>query len=94
MEIPEWAQGIDDELEGNVMEDESMGLAAWFYGRRTNFGANGWDELLGEVETHVVEGADHFSLVSPPCVKSTGKFMQNAVAAFSSLEISAVGVGK
>jgi len=47
------------------MEDESMGLVAWFSGKRTNFGANGWDEVLGEVDTHVVEGADRFSLVSP-----------------------------
>ena len=47
------------------MEDESMGLVAWFSGKRTNFGANGWDEGLGEVDTHVVEGADRFSLVSP-----------------------------
>lgn len=91
LEIPEWAKDIDQELEGNVMEDESMGLAAWFYGKRTNFGANGWDELLGEVDTHVVEGADHFSLVSPPCVKSTGKFMQEAVTAFTALESSASG---
>jgi iterative type I PKS product template protein len=92
LEIPEWAKDIDQELEGNVMEDESLGLAAWFYGKRTNFGANGWDELLGDVDTHVVEGADHFSLVSPPCVKTTGKFMQEAVAAFTSLENSASAV--
>ncbi|KEF54853.1 uncharacterized protein A1O9_09296 [Exophiala aquamarina CBS 119918] len=61
---------MDQELEGNVMEDESMRLAAWFYGRRTEFGPNGWDELLGEVDTHVVEGADLFRLASPPCCQT------------------------
>ncbi|KIX00034.1 uncharacterized protein Z518_10961 [Rhinocladiella mackenziei CBS 650.93] len=83
LEIPEWAQGIED-VDGNVMEDEGLGLVGWFYGKRTNFGPNGWDKLLGEVETHVVEGADHFSLVTPPTVRETARFMQDAVAAFIS----------
>ncbi len=83
LEIPEWAQEIE-EMDGNVMEDEGLGLVGWFYGKRTDFGPNGWDKLLGDVETHVVEGADHFSLVSPPIVRETARIMQEAVAAFTS----------
>jgi thioesterase domain-containing protein len=83
LKIPEWAQEIE-EMDGNVMEDEGLGLVGWFYGKRTDFGPNGWDKLLGDVETHVVEGADHFSLVSPPIVRETARIMQEAVAAFTS----------
>ena len=52
----------------NVMEDAQTGLKSWFYDRRSVFGPNGWDALLGEVECHVVEGADHFEIVVPPKV--------------------------
>ena len=52
----------------NVMEDADTGIKSWFYARRSAFGANGWDRLVGDVECHVVEDADHFSMVVPPKV--------------------------
>ena len=52
----------------NAMADPDTGLKSWFYNRRSAFGPNGWDRLLGDVECHVVEGADHFSMVVPPKV--------------------------
>lgn len=56
-------------LEGrNVMEDADTGIKSWFYDRRSAFGPNGWDRLVGDVECHVVEEADHFSMVVPPKV--------------------------
>ena len=55
--------------QANVMEDARTGLKSWFYDQRSVFGPNGWDALLGEVECHVVEGADHFDMVVPPKVR-------------------------
>ena len=52
---------------GNVMEDPNTGLRSWFYAKRTNFGPNGWDELVGDVDVHTIDG-DHFSIVTPPHV--------------------------
>ena len=55
--------------EGNIMEDPKTGMKSWFYAKRTAFGPNGWDQLIGTgVECHVMEGADHFSMVVPPKV--------------------------
>ena len=53
----------------NVMEDAQTGLKSWFYDHRSVFGPNGWDTLIGEVECHVMEGADHFDMVVPPKVR-------------------------
>jgi iterative type I PKS product template protein len=52
---------------GNVMEDPRTGLRSWFFAKRTNFGPNGWDKLVGEVDIHTIDG-DHFSIVVPPQV--------------------------
>ena len=52
---------------GNVMEDPNTGLKSWFYAKRSNFGANGWDKLVGDVDIHTIDG-DHFSIVTPPHV--------------------------
>lgn len=51
------------------MEDPETGMKSWFYSKRNAFGPNGWDKLVGgEVNCHVIEGADHFSMVVPPKV--------------------------
>ena len=50
---------------GNIMEDPNTGLKSWFYAKRTNFGPNGWDKLVGDVDIHTIDG-DHFSIVVPP----------------------------
>ena len=52
---------------GNIMEDPATGLRSWFYAKRTNLGANGWDKLVGDVEIDTIDG-DHFSIVTPPLV--------------------------
>ena len=52
---------------GNVMEDPHTGLKSWFYAKRTNFGPNGWDKMVGDVDIHTIDG-DHFSIVVPPAV--------------------------
>ena len=49
------------------MEDPNTGLKSWFYAKRSNFGANGWDKLVGDVDIHTIDG-DHFSIVTPPHV--------------------------
>ncbi len=56
---------------GNVMEDPDTGLRSWFYAKRTNFGPNGWDKLVGDVDIHTMDG-DHFSIVVPPRVSDLG----------------------
>lgn len=60
--------GLQTETSGNVMRDADMDIAAWFFSKRHNFTANGWDILVGgNVECHEVD-ADHFSLVTAPAV--------------------------
>ena len=61
-------QAGDTASRGNVMEDPETGMKSWFYAQRTAFGPNRWDQLLGDVECHVMESADHFSMVVPPLV--------------------------
>lgn len=58
----------DEAFHGNVMEDPKTGIKSWFYAKRNAFGPNGWDQLLGDIECHVIENADHFSMVVPPLV--------------------------
>lgn len=60
----DWEQG---EPTGNVMEDEKTGLKGWFFAKRQVFGPNGWDQMVGDIECHVME-ADHFNMVTPPRV--------------------------
>lgn len=50
-------------------EDRKADIKSWFFAKRSAFGPNGWDKLVrGTVDCHVVDGADHFSLVVPPKV--------------------------
>ena len=53
-------------------EDRKADISSWFFAKRSAFGPNGWDKLVrGTVDCHVVDGADHFSLVVPPKVCSS-----------------------
>ena len=53
---------------GQGAETET-GMKSWFFAKRNAFGPNGWDKLVrGKVDCHVIEGADHFSMVVPPKV--------------------------
>ena len=55
--------------EGLEVEDPSVGMKSWFFAKRKAFGPNGWDKLVrGEVDCHVIDGADHFSMVVQPKV--------------------------
>ncbi|MCJ1403808.1 hypothetical protein MMC11_007031 [Xylographa trunciseda] len=69
---------------GNNMEDPETGLRSWFFAKRYTFGPNGWDKLVGEkgIECHKIE-ADHFSMVSPPMVKTLGQLLKQAVEKFT-----------
>ncbi len=50
-------------------EDPETGMKSWFFAKRNAFGPNGWDRLVrGKVDCHVIDGADHFSMVVPPKV--------------------------
>lgn len=59
--------------EGTVGGDEIRQIQRWMKQRHTQFGSNGWDQLLGEVECHVVEG-DHLSILRPPWVSASITF--------------------
>ena len=50
--------------------DPETGMKSWFFAKRAAFGPNGWDKLVrGKVDCHVIDGADHFSMVVPPKVR-------------------------
>lgn len=52
------------------VEDPETGMKSWFFAKRNAFGPNGWDTLVrGKVDCHVIDGADHFSMVVPPKVR-------------------------
>lgn len=53
--------------EGRLGAATGLNFETWFYGERSDFGPKGWEDLVGEVECHVME-ADHFSMVVPPHV--------------------------
>jgi iterative type I PKS product template protein len=49
-------------------EDENVGLKKdWLTSERKSFGPNGWDRLLGSVDTTAIDG-DHFSVMNQPKV--------------------------
>ncbi|KAI8948741.1 hypothetical protein F4801DRAFT_604061 [Xylaria longipes] len=51
----------------NAMAAENRNYKAWFYAARDTYDANGWDTLVGDVQTHVVDG-DHWSMLQMPYV--------------------------
>ncbi|OQU97822.1 polyketide product template domain-containing protein isoform 2 [Cladophialophora immunda] len=75
-------QNLVDPAGKNIMYDHDVDFRAWFCSRRHDFGANGWDRLVGAVETLVVDG-DHFSLVQKPYVDGLGRAIEQALAKFS-----------
>ena len=57
-------------------EDPETGMKSWFFAKRNAFGPNGWDKLVrGKVDCHVIDGADHFSMVVPPKVSLLFSFL-------------------
>ncbi|KAG6024018.1 Type I Iterative PKS [Claviceps sp. LM458 group G5] len=52
---------------------------SWFYGRREQFGMNGWETLLGDhIAVHCVDG-DHFSMMCPPFSTAVGSVVTDTV---------------
>ncbi|TGO70875.1 hypothetical protein BELL_0652g00030 [Botrytis elliptica] len=72
------------EMELGDFEEE---FKSWFFGKRSDFGTNGWEELLlkGDVKVHKVD-ADHFSMVVPPCVKELGSVLLESIEDFARIE--------
>ncbi len=69
--------GVDlmstEQPEANMGQTELVdikeGMKSWFFAKRSAFGPNGWDLLVGpNVQCHVIDGADHFSMVVLPKV--------------------------
>ncbi|KAI9052360.1 hypothetical protein LZ554_003710 [Drepanopeziza brunnea f. sp. 'monogermtubi'] len=74
----EWFFG-GGEGDGNAMQNAGAGMMGWFYAKRTSFGSNGWEKLVGqELKTWVVD-ADHFSMVAMPTALATGGHIREAV---------------
>ncbi|CBF73505.1 hypothetical protein AN7909.2 [Aspergillus nidulans FGSC A4] len=52
---------------------------SWFYGRRQQFGTNGWEDLLGDhIAVYTVNG-DHFSMMCPPYASEVGDIVIETV---------------
>ncbi|CAD6567566.1 MAG: hypothetical protein ASARMPREDX12_000532 [Alectoria sarmentosa] len=72
--VANMGQGLDDP------EDLKADVKSWFFAKRNAFGPNGWDKLVrSKVDCHVINGADHFSMVVQPKVKELGKILEDAV---------------
>lgn len=56
-----------DPIGKNVMYDNDIDMRTFLFSKRYHFGVNGWDSLVGDAETVVIEG-DHFSIVRKPHV--------------------------
>ena len=73
LELPagEGSTMAEEHGEANMGQEgeTETGMKSWFFAKRNAFGPNGWDKLVrGEVDCHVIDGADHFSMVVPPKV--------------------------
>ncbi|KAF1969102.1 putative polyketide synthase [Bimuria novae-zelandiae CBS 107.79] len=62
------------------LEEFQYYFNSWFYGRRDQFGKNGWEEFVGEhIEVYDVDG-DHFSMMCPPFAGAVGQIVAATVA--------------
>jgi iterative type I PKS product template protein len=62
-------QDLETDSTVNPMAAENRDYKTWFYASRHMYEANGWDILVGDVQTQVVDG-DHWSILEMPCVSS------------------------
>jgi thioesterase domain-containing protein len=70
-----------------TLQDFATWLKSLIHTSRTDFGANGWDQLVGDkIQVSTVE-SDHFSIISPPAAKQLGAAILNAVAMVTDLEM-------
>lgn len=69
-----------------TLSDYAAWLKSLLHAKRTHFGTDGWERLLGDgIQVATVEG-DHFSIVKPPHVEQLGSIILNAVAFDAELE--------
>ena len=54
--------------DSGIMVDAEADFLRWFYAKRTVFGSNGWEKLVGDNIKSWVVDADHFSMVARPSV--------------------------
>ncbi|KAI1357984.1 hypothetical protein F5Y08DRAFT_351317 [Xylaria arbuscula] len=77
-----WARrGVRQDACGEVnpMGAENTDYKLWFCGARREFGANGWDGLVGgDLRTCVVEG-DHWNILQMPCAAEVSKLIDQAI---------------
>ncbi|KAI1339746.1 ketoacyl-synt-domain-containing protein [Xylariaceae sp. FL0016] len=70
--------GMPADTEVNPMSAESRDYKKWFFSRRHTYDANGWDVLVGGIETHVVDG-DHWNMLEPPYAAALSKLIDQAI---------------
>ncbi|KAF2792359.1 putative polyketide synthase [Melanomma pulvis-pyrius CBS 109.77] len=70
---------INKQLTEMTLPEFERYFNSWFYGRREQFGTNGWETLLGHhISVHSVDG-DHFSMMSPPFSGAVGTIVADTV---------------
>ncbi|KAI0458863.1 hypothetical protein F5B21DRAFT_499931 [Xylaria acuta] len=62
----------------NPMAAGNGNYKAWFFAARDTYDANGWDTLVGDVQTHVVDG-DHWSMLQMPCAIELSRLIDEAI---------------
>ncbi|KAI3339214.1 hypothetical protein F4824DRAFT_498484 [Ustulina deusta] len=62
----------------NPMAAENRDCKLWFCAARHTYDANGWDILVGDVQTHVVDG-DHWNMLQMPCAAEVSRFIDRAI---------------
>ncbi|KAI1744875.1 hypothetical protein F4680DRAFT_443354 [Xylaria scruposa] len=62
----------------NPMAAENRDCRAWFYATRHTYDANGWDILVGDIQTHVIDG-DHCNVVELPYAAELSRLIDEAI---------------
>ncbi|KAI2634619.1 hypothetical protein GGS21DRAFT_543711 [Xylaria nigripes] len=69
-----------DEFDTEVspMAAGNLDCKSWFCDNRYTYDANGWDTLVGDVQTYVVDG-NHWNMLQRPCVSEVSELINRAV---------------
>ncbi|TGJ81348.1 hypothetical protein E0Z10_g7421 [Xylaria hypoxylon] len=62
----------------NPLAAENKDYKAWFCAARNTYDANGWDILVGDVQTQVVDG-DHWNMLRMPCAAEVSRLIDQAI---------------
>ncbi|GAP85116.2 putative polyketide synthase [Rosellinia necatrix] len=71
-------EGTDIERSTNPMAAGSRDYKSWFYGNRHTYDANGWDDLVGDLETCTVDG-NHWTILYEPHATELCKLIDLAI---------------